>query len=77
MDRIVVQVKSLEPSQSARFVRVKVHAVENIIDTTRSDGVRIRVSEALVGDETACVILTARGGTFCDFFSYNVNLSPR
>jgi hypothetical protein len=55
-------VKSLEPSQTARFVRAKVHAVENVIDTTRSDGVRIRVSEALIGDETASVILTARGG---------------
>jgi hypothetical protein len=54
-------VKTLEPSQTARFVRAKVHAVENVIDTTRSDGVRIRVSEALVGDDSGCVILTARG----------------
>lgn len=60
---LVAAVKTLEPSQTARFVRAKVHAVENVIDTTRSDGVHIRVSEALVGDETGCVILTVRGGT--------------
>lgn len=59
---VVVQIKDLEPSQNARFVRAKVHAVETVIDTTRSDGVRIRVSEALVGDDSGCVILTVRGG---------------
>lgn len=59
---LVVPIKTLEPSQTARFVRAKVHAVENVIDTVRSDGAHIRVSEALVGDESGCVILTIRGG---------------
>lgn len=63
---LVVPVKTLEPSQTARFVRARVHAVESVIDTVRSDGAHIRVSEALVGDETGCVILTVRGGAWTD-----------
>lgn len=61
---LVIKCKDIEPSLNSVYTRVKVVEHEVIVNETRGDGSTIRVAEALVGDETGCVILTCRNGKF-------------
>lgn len=59
---LVIKCKDIEPSLNSVYTRVKVVEHEVIVNETRGDGSTIKVAEALVGDETGCVILTCRNG---------------
>lgn len=61
---VVVQVKDLRPGTHGHNLVVKVVSVQNSIEKSRSDGSKIRIAEALVGDTSGCVILTARNGMY-------------
>lgn len=57
----VTNVGSLLPATTGHNIIVKVMSFKVVVEKTRSDGSQARVAEALVGDQTGCVLLTARG----------------
>ncbi len=57
----VTNVGSLSPASTGHNIIVKVMSFKVVVEKTRSNGTQVRVSEALVGDQTGCVLLTARG----------------
>jgi replication factor A1 len=56
------KVNQLGPYSKGDNLKLKVLHSNTVIDKTRPDGSRVRVAEILVGDDTGCVILTARNG---------------
>ena len=61
---LVIKVSDLKPDSDGVNLHVKVFSQEVVLEKTRSDGTKIRVAEALVGDETGCLTLTARNSSF-------------
>jgi replication factor A1 len=55
-----IQVSSLEPQKVGFNLRVKVHDIKLIRNRTNLDGTKLRIAEALVGDETGCILLSLR-----------------
>merc|ERR1712232_51281 len=55
-----VTVDSLQPGTHGHNLVLKVVSTSVVVEKERIDGTRIRIAEALVGDATACVTLTAR-----------------
>lgn len=58
----------MRPGTHGHNLIVKVVSTNVVLEKTRIDGSKIRIAEAVLGDETGCVTLTARNGTlFGDF----------
>jgi len=55
-----VKAESLRPGTHGHNLKVKVVNSSIVVEKTRTDGTKIRIAECLLGDETGCVILTAR-----------------
>eukprot|EP00274_Cyanoptyche_gloeocystis_P000631 CAMPEP_0196653194 /NCGR_PEP_ID=MMETSP1086-20130531/2801_1 /TAXON_ID=77921 /ORGANISM="Cyanoptyche gloeocystis , Strain SAG4.97" /LENGTH=95 /DNA_ID=CAMNT_0041984263 /DNA_START=33 /DNA_END=316 /DNA_ORIENTATION=+ len=55
-----LKVDQLKPGASGANLLVKVLSCQVVVDRTRADGSRIRIGECLVGDDTGCIVLTAR-----------------
>jgi len=55
-----VKCDSLKPGTSGHNIVLKVASCNVVVEKNRSDGSKIRIAEALVGDDTASLILTAR-----------------
>lgn len=55
-----VTVDELDPNERGANLVVEVLSVEVVCANKRPDGTVIRVAEVLVGDESGCVVLTAR-----------------
>jgi len=57
---LVVTIEQLKPGSSGHNLILKVVSTQIVVDKSRPDGSTIRVSEAIVGDHTGCITLTAR-----------------
>jgi len=57
---IFVKVNSLKPESNGHNLIVKVVNTVVVVEKTRGDNSKIRIAECLIGDETGCIILTAR-----------------
>eukprot|EP01114_Cavostelium_apophysatum_P002060 TRINITY_DN1179_c0_g1_i1.p2 TRINITY_DN1179_c0_g1~~TRINITY_DN1179_c0_g1_i1.p2 ORF type:complete len:145 (+),score=38.41 TRINITY_DN1179_c0_g1_i1:28-435(+) len=57
---IFVKINDLKPGTHGHNLKVKVVKSAAIVEKTRTDGTKIRIAECTVGDETGCVVLTAR-----------------
>lgn len=57
---VVVPVSDLEPESLGDNLKVKVMDVKILVDRPKFDGGRVRVGEALVGDNSGCIILTLK-----------------
>ena len=57
-----VQVKDLTPDSRGHNLVVRVVSIDAVQEKTRFDGTTSRIAEAVVGDETGIVTLTARNG---------------
>jgi len=55
-----VTVDQLKPGTSGHNLIVKVISTDVVVEKQRPDNTKIRVAEALVGDNTGCITLTAR-----------------
>jgi replication factor A1 len=55
-----VKVADLDPNERGANVVADVINVEVVCANKRPDGTSVRVAEVLIGDETGCVVLTAR-----------------
>jgi replication factor A1 len=53
-------IEQLKPGSSGHNLIVKVISTNVVVEKHRPDGTKIRVAEALVGDHTGCITLTAR-----------------
>lgn len=58
----VIKIKELEPETHGHNIIVKVLNTDVKVDRVKPDGKRVRVWECLVGDETGCILFTARNG---------------
>lgn len=58
----VVKVDSLTPDSKGDNLLVQVVELKVILERTNLDGSTTRIAEALVGDETGTILLTARNG---------------
>ena len=56
------KVNDLSPASVGFNLIVKVGKIEPIMNRLNLDGTRLRISEAVIGDKTACIILSLRNG---------------
>jgi replication factor A1 len=68
VNSLVAKVSELEPETNGYNLKVKVSEVKIVMDKTGFDGKQVRIAEALIGDESASVLLTARNGKIPFFF---------
>jgi len=57
---VFITVSDLKPGTHGHNLKVKVVSANIVLEKTRSDNTKTRIAECLVGDNTGCVILTAR-----------------
>eukprot|EP01121_Diplochlamys_sp_Union-15-3_P008328 TRINITY_DN2206_c0_g2_i1.p1 TRINITY_DN2206_c0_g2~~TRINITY_DN2206_c0_g2_i1.p1 ORF type:complete len:146 (-),score=25.58 TRINITY_DN2206_c0_g2_i1:128-538(-) len=55
-----IKCNQLEPGTSGHNLILKVVNSTIVVEKTRTDSTKIRIAEALVGDETGSIVLTAR-----------------
>jgi replication factor A1 len=55
-----ITIDQLKPGTSGHNLIVKVLSTNVVVEKHRPDGTKIRVAEAVVGDHTGCITLTAR-----------------
>jgi len=55
-----IKVEELSPASVGFNLKVKVAKIKTIMNRLNLDGNRLRISEAIIGDATACVILSLR-----------------
>jgi hypothetical protein len=58
-----VTVEQLKPGTLGHNLLVKVVSSQVVVDKARPDGSKVKVAEAVVGDDTGCITLTARNST--------------
>jgi len=58
--REFVTVDSLRPETEGHNLKVKVLEITLAVDKVRSDGTRVRIAEAIVGDSSGCIVFTLR-----------------
>jgi replication factor A1 len=56
-----LKIDNLKPNDVGVNLNVKVVSVKPKLDRLNLDGSRTRINEAVVGDETGCVVFTVRG----------------
>jgi len=57
---VFITADQLKPGSSGHNLVLKVVSSQIVVDKQRPDGTKIQVSEAVVGDHTGCITLTAR-----------------
>jgi len=57
---VFVTVDKLTPSSHGHNLIVKVVSCSVVVEKTRTDGTKIKIAEAVVGDNTGCITFTAR-----------------
>jgi len=57
---VFVKVKDLEPASKGHNLYVRVGELKTVLSQPRYDGTTLKIGEALVGDETGSILLTAR-----------------
>jgi replication factor A1 len=57
---VFVKVSDLQPETRGHNLIVKVGEVKMVLNRTRSDGTKLSIAEAKIGDSTGCILLTAR-----------------
>eukprot|EP01027_Heterolobosea_sp_BB2_P006221 GEZU01009426.1.p1 GENE.GEZU01009426.1~~GEZU01009426.1.p1 ORF type:complete len:151 (+),score=19.70 GEZU01009426.1:270-722(+) len=55
-----IKVRDLKPGTSGHNLIVKVVSVDLVVNKPRVDGTSVTIAECLLGDETGCIIFTAR-----------------
>jgi len=55
-----ITVDTLRPETEGHFLKVKVLETILAVDKRRSDGSRVRIAEAIVGDHTGSIVFTLR-----------------
>ncbi len=63
----VTTVDQLRPGTHGHNLQVKVVSSNVVLEKTRTDGSKIKISECLVGDGTGSIVLTARNGKITHF----------
>ena len=53
-------VGSLQPGTHGHNLVLKVVSCKTVVEKTRTDGTKIKIAEAVVGDDTGVITLTAR-----------------
>merc|ERR1719237_1615492 len=54
------KIEDLSPAAVCFNLIVKVNKIKPIMNRLNLDGTRLRISEAIIGDKTACIILSLR-----------------
>jgi replication factor A1 len=62
MSIVSKKVKDLEPQTRGHNLVLGVVNCKVVVEKTRTDASKVKIAECLVGDETACIVLTARNG---------------
>eukprot|EP01088_Endostelium_zonatum_P005548 TRINITY_DN17255_c0_g1_i1.p1 TRINITY_DN17255_c0_g1~~TRINITY_DN17255_c0_g1_i1.p1 ORF type:complete len:173 (-),score=60.91 TRINITY_DN17255_c0_g1_i1:439-933(-) len=57
---VFIHVSDLEPGSHGHNLILKVVKTNMVVEKTRTDGQKVRIAEAVVGDNTGCITLTAR-----------------
>merc|ERR1711879_16304 len=57
---VFVKVEELDPQSQGINLKVKVLSADTVMNKKHPDGTKIRISETLVGDDTAKVLFSAR-----------------
>jgi len=57
---VFITVEQLKPGTHGHNLVLKVVSCNVVVEKTRTDGTKIKIAEALVGDGTGCMTLTAR-----------------
>ena len=63
-----IKVENLSPASVGFNLIVKVGKIQPIMNRLNLDGSRLRISEALIGDSTASIILSLRNGNSSYFY---------
>lgn len=53
----------MEPGSKGHNLVLKVVSSNVVVEKTRTDSSRVKIAEALVGDDTGVIVLTARNST--------------
>lgn len=57
------KISELEPKSHGQNLIVRVESIKATEEKKRYDGAVIKIAEVLIGDDSGCVVLTARNGT--------------
>ena len=57
-----ITVRQLSPASVGFNIGVKVGKIKPIINRLNLDGSRLKISEAVIGDKTGCILLSLRNG---------------
>lgn len=57
-----MKIKQITPGTHGHNMYAKVHDINVVLTRDLPDNTKLMIAEALVGDETGCVLLTARNG---------------
>ena len=66
------KVDQLSPASVGFNLIVKVGKIQPIMNRLNLDGTRLRISEAVIGDKTACIILSLRNGKSSFIYFHSV-----
>jgi hypothetical protein len=70
----VAKIESLKPGAHGQNLRVIVHELKLVLTRERMDGSQTRIAEALVGDRTGCILLSAKNGLISNFIITSFSL---
>jgi hypothetical protein len=59
----VTTLSTVEPGSKGHNLVLKVVSSNVVVEKTRTDSSRVKIAEALVGDNTGVIVLTARNST--------------
>jgi len=57
---VFISVNKLQPGTRGHNLKVKVVKTNIVVEKERIDGQKVRIAEAIVGDNTGCITFTAR-----------------
>ncbi len=60
----VTTLSAVEPGSKGHNLVLKVVSSNVVVEKTRTDSSRVKIAEALVGDDTGVIVLTARNSTW-------------
>merc|ERR1719273_1737569 len=57
---VYIKINQLQPGTRGHNIKAKVDQIKNVLERPRRDGSTLTIAEVLIGDETGCVLFTAR-----------------
>lgn len=57
---VYIEVNQLQPGTRGHNIKAKVSEIRSVLERPRRDGSTLTIAEVLIGDETGCVLFTAR-----------------